>query len=512
MGTVITIDPVTRIEGHLKVKVTLDNNNTVTSAQMVGNLYRDFENLLKGRTPHDATLLTQRICGICPISHAIAASKAVEAAGSFTVNMQAILLRNLIEGANYLSNHILHFYHLSLLDYIIPPQASPLSGGYTADMRFSQAETQNFMNHYLEAFKMRMKAQEACALFSGKIPHAQSIVPGGVTSNATQAAIDTFKTVLTEIRAFIDITYYNDVNKLATTYSDYFSIGRGYGNLLSYGVFETDTSTGGNPYFPSGIVTNGVVQQLSRATMAANIREYVSHSWYSSPSGQAPASGTTTPNFGKSGAYTWLKAPRYNNLPYETGTLARMQLKGSYTRGISTMDRHVARQQEASILAAQMGVWINAVTPETPIAGVFAAAFANGPAAPSTGSGLGLTDAPRGALGHWISISNTPPTFTTAAPNPYASSALASSKNINNATISTYQIITPTCWNASPVDDSGNMGPMEKALIGLHVQDPAQPVELLRVVHSFDPCTDCAVHVISPTGEHLSAAKVSTFF
>lgn len=463
MSTIV-LDPITRLEGHLKVSVTLDSNNIVTEAQATGNLYRGFENMLVGRVPNDAAFLTQRICGLCPVSHAIASSKATEEAAGFTPTLQALLLRNLIQGANFISNSILHFYQLALLDYVQGPQMHPWTPGYSQDLRFSNADSENLMASYVKALAIRRQAQEMGAIFGGKLPHVSNIVPGGVTASPTSTDITNFKNYLNTITTFVKNTYRADVNKLATTYSDYYKIGKGYGNLISYGVFDTDTV--GTKLFQAGIVTNGVKGSFA----TNNIKEYVGHSWYSSPSGVNPASETTTPNFEKSGAYTWLKAPRYNNEAYEAGSIARTWLSGDYTNGVSVMDRHLARYTEISKIATNMQTWLSQVKPQT-------SGYTN-IGTITTGSGIGLTEASRGALGHWLSVS--------------------ASK------ISNYQIITPTCWNASPTDDAGNAGPIEKALIGTHVEDTSQPVELLRIVHSFDPCTGCSVHVMSPDGIEMS--------
>ncbi|HEY5556884.1 nickel-dependent hydrogenase large subunit [Acetobacterium sp.] len=545
MSTIV-LDPITRLEGHLKISVTLDASNTVTAAEATGNLYRGFENMLVGRNPGDAAFLTQRICGVCPVSHAIASSKATEQAGNFTPNLQGLLLRDLIQGANFIASNILHFYQLALLDYVQGPAMHPWTPGYSQDFRFSAADSQTLMANYVTALSIRRQAQEMGAIFGGKLPHVGNVVPGGVTASPSSADIANFSDYLGTIKAFIQSEYNADVNKLATAYSDYYQIGKGYGNLISYGVFDTNIT--GTQLFPAGTVTNGAVGSFD----AANIKEYVGHSWYSSPSGANPSSETTTPSYGKSGAYTWLKAPRYNDVAYEAGSLARTWVSGDYRNGISVMDRHLARYTETSKIATNMATWLSQLqvgvsgytnmgtvtssgntgsdsekdsenktgsesenssddksvseTDATTAATVVAAAAtavqattsATGVAAPATpvdattaataiatnatavvaGTGIGLTEAPRGALGHWVTI--------------------AASK------ISQYQIVTPTCWNASPMDDAGNVGPIEMALIGVNVANSAEPVELLRIVHSFDPCTGCSVHVMSPEGIEMS--------
>ena len=463
MSTLV-LDPITRLEGHLKVSVTLDAGNNVTAAQATGNLYRDFENMLVGRVPGDAAFLTQRICGVCPVSHAIASSKATEQAKGFTPPLQALLLRNLIQGANFIASNVLHFYQLALLDFIQGPQLSPWAPGYALDFRLNATDSQTLMDHYVTALSIRRQAHEMGAIFGGKLPHVGNVVPGGVTANPSATQITNFMNYLNTITAFVQNTYRADVNKLAAAYSDYYQIGKGYGNLISYGVF--DTNTAGAQLFPAGTVTNGVLGGFANT----NIKEYVGHSWYTSPSGVNPSSETTTPSFGKSGAYTWLKAPRYNDVPYEAGSLARTWISGDYQIGVSVMDRHMARCIETGKIAANMQTWLNQL--QVGVSGY------TDIGTPATGTGIGLTEAPRGALGHWVSV--------------------ATSK------ISRYQIVTPTCWNASPMDDAGNVGPIEKALIGTHVTDTAQPVELLRIVHSFDPCTGCSVHVMSPEGIEMS--------
>lgn len=469
MSTLV-LDPITRLEGHLKVSVTLDSNNTVTAAQATGGLYRDFENLLLNRVPKDAAFLTQRICGLCPVSHAVASSKAIEQAANFTPSLQALLLRNLIQGSNYISDHILQFYHLTLMDYIQGPQVQPWTPGYSQDHRFNSSDNQALVDNYIKALSIRRQAHEMGAIFGGKLPHVANVVPGGVTAIPSTTDIDNFKNCLNEVTTFITNTYQADVNKLASTYGDYYNIGKGYGSLITYGVFDIDTN--GNKLFPQGIVSNGNIESFDQS----NIQEYVGHSWYSSQSGVNPAGEDTIPDYGKSGAYTWLKAPRYDGQPYEAGPLARTWISGDYKNGVSVMDRHMARYIETAKIASNMSTWIDQVATDT--------SGYTDIGTPSLGNGIGLTEAPRGALGHWVSVSG--------------------------SKISKYQIITPTCWNASPMDDNGNVGPIEKALIGTHVADTSQPVELLRIVHSFDPCTGCSVHVMSPDGVEMSKFIVET--
>ncbi|MDA8228818.1 MAG: nickel-dependent hydrogenase large subunit [Desulfitobacterium hafniense] len=458
MANTITLDPVTRVEGHLKVKVELDSDNRVSAAYMTGNLFRDMENILKNRHPWDSIHITQRICGVCPVSHSIASVKANEQALGFTPSEQAVLRRSVIQSGNYLQDHILHFYHLSLMDYIVGPQLNPWSPGFESDIRITGADSERLIGNYVEALKVRRQAQEMAAILAGRVPHVMSIAPGGVTMTPSAEQINQMKDYLATVTEFIQSKYLPDVEYLTGVYSDYFEIGKGPGNFLSFGVFDQPD---GSVLFEGGRKTKGV----SGSVNPSQIREYVQYSYYSSPSGLNPATGQTTPSYGKNGAYTWLKAPRYENQVYELGPLARMIINGQYREKTSVMDRIKARALETEKIAAALSGWLDQLVP-----GVSSYEKITTP--PTTANAIGLVDAPRGALGHWLSI--------------------------KNKKTSSYQVITPTCWNASPKDDNAVPGAMEQALIGTYVANPEHPVELLRIIHSFDPCTGCAVHVISP--------------
>jgi hydrogenase large subunit len=471
MSTIIKIDPVTRLEGHLKIEVEVDSNNKVINAHSTGNMFRGFEKILTGRDPRDAIHITQRICGLCPVSHAIASVKAIENSFKYKPTFNAVLLRNLIQGGNYLSDHILHFYHLALLDYAKGPTQSPWTPGYNVDFRLSDAENSAIMANYIKALEIRRKAHEMTSVFSGKIPHVMTIVPGGVTQKPTTENILKYKTYLNEIKLFIDNQYMNDLNLIATKYSDYYNIGKGSGNLLTYGAFDLDAN--GNTLFKSGIYKNGTYSAIDMT----KIKEYAGYSWYTADSGNKhPSSGKTEPYYDKAGAYSWLKAPRYNGEVFEVGPLARMFMNKEYTRGISVMDRHMARGLETKKLAQQMVNWINSVSITQSVYTQLSV--------PSSGVGVGLTEAPRGALGHWLAFS---------------------SQRVSN-----YQILTPTCWNVSPRDDFGQMGVLEQALVGVTIRDIKEPIELLRIVHSFDPCTGCSIHVMDPEKNVKAKFVVST--
>lgn len=457
MASTITIDPATRLEGHLKVKVDYDAGK-VSSANSSGMMFRGFENLLVGKDPRDAVVITQRICGVCPISHANVACLALEAASGFRVTGNGRIIRNLILGANFVQSHILHFYHLALPSYIRTPALPPLQPQYTADLRFSDADNDRLVQHYIQAFAMRRQAHEMATVFGGKMPHTAAFEFGGVTVTPNADKVTRFRTYLDTLISFVDNVLLPDVDLLANVYSDYYNIGRGYGNLLAFGVFDLEGTNAGK-LLKRGRVVNGAT--TVQTVLPATILEQAKYSWYNdSSAGLNPSQGVTQPNPDKAGAYSWLKAPRYEGAAYETGALARMWVNGDYRRGISVMDRHQARAREASKIAHAMRTWLGQLNLTAPAFTV--------KAVPAATSGIGLGEAPRGALGHWLKV--------------------------NNGTIASYQILTPTCWNCSPRDNDGKSGPLEKALEGVPVKDANQPIEVLRVIQSFDPCLSCAVH------------------
>ena len=458
MATTIKIDPITRIEGHLKVRVEQEGGRVV-SAQSSGMMFRGFENLLVGKDPRDAAHITQRVCGVCPTPHAMAAVKALEAAAGMSVSSNARIIRNLILGADHLHSHILHFYHLALLSYIRGPAMPPWTPAYEVDLRFNAQDNDRLVNHYVQALTARREAHEMGAIFGGKLPHTVAFEYGGVTTVPTAADVSRFRGYLNRIVDFVDNTYIPDVRLLGEVYPEYYQIGRGYGNLVSFGVFDLNAS-GSSKLLARGRVSNGSADV--DAVDLDSIVEFAKFSWYADSSGGLnPSDGITQPEPDKAGAYSWLKSPRYADAPCEAGPLARMWVNGDYRNGISVMDRHQARAREAGKIAHAMLGWLD----QLDLSGsVFTAR-----ALPGGGSGIGLTEAPRGALGHWIVVDR-------------------------QGRIASYQILTPTCWNFSPRDDAGVPGPLEKALEGTPVADESQPIEVTRVVHSFDPCLSCAVH------------------
>jgi hydrogenase large subunit len=470
MAKTITIDPVTRLEGHLKINVDVEADSVI-NAWATGTLFRGFETILVNRPPEDAQHITQRICGVCPVPHGLAAVMALDRAYRVTPPGNARIMRNLVLGANFIQSHILHFYHLSLPDFIDGPNMPPWQPSWGTDKRFTSPETATLVEHYVTALEMTRKAHEMGALFGGRMPHPPTYVAGGFTTTPRKERIAKFQSYLkNDLVPFVQNIYLEDANLLAEKYQDYFEIGKGPGNLLSFGVFDQDAA-GNIKLLRRGRAVNGstTVQPVD----VDKITEQVSYSWYADNTNDLkPTSGATQPQYPKGQAYSWSKAPRYGGVPYEAGPLARMWVNGDYTDGISVMDRHMARAQETLKIAEAMLVWAGQLNPEGPVY--------SRPSVASSASAYGLTEAPRGALGHWL--------------------------NISSGKISRYMVITPTCWNASPRDTSGTPGPIEQALVNTPVENADEPVEVLRVIHSFDPCLSCAVHVMRPA----KGAKVFT--
>ncbi|MBI5216224.1 MAG: nickel-dependent hydrogenase large subunit [Ignavibacteriae bacterium] len=489
--TNIVIDPMTRIEGHLKIEATVENRKVV-DAKVGGTLYRGFEQILVGRNPLDAIQITQRFCGVCPTPHAIASAQALENAFGIMPPPNGRTIRNIMQGANYIQSHILHFYHLAALDFFKGPDVSPFVPRYEADYRLPKAVNDALIEHYIRAYQIRLKAHELCAIWAGKMPHVASMAPGGVSIIPRIDNITTSLWRLKELTEFIDNVYLPDVITVASVYRDYFSIGTGVKNLLSFGLFDLDAEpdvTKRKRYFPMGRMTNGTIENIDPKKITEDVR----WSWYNSASGKKPIEGETFPKPEKKDSYSWLKAPRYGGVPYEVGPLARIALaydsksNQKVTKLIdemlaalsinkddlySVMGRHVARAIECKVVADEIQEMIMQVKLEQPVC--------TDHTIPEEAQGMGLWCAARGALGHWIEI--------------------------RNGKIARYQAVVPTTWNASPKDDKGNPGPIEHAMIGTEIEDTDNPFALARIVRSFDPCIACAVHVLD--GKQVKQFKI----
>lgn len=519
MGKIV-IDPITRIEGHLKIEAVVENGK-VKDATSSGMLFRGIEIILQGRDPRDAQRYTQRICGVCPTSHSTAATLNLDSAFGIADKIpdNGRIMRNLILGAAHIADHILHFYHLVALDYVDITAVAKYKGNdpvlnsvkafaergelgpfvprYEGDYRLSETANVEALAHYVKALEIRRKGQEMLAIFGGKMPHNCTIMPGGVTEVPTIDKIASFLWQLNELRDFIDNVYIPDVMMVAEAYSDYFGIGAGCGNLLSYGSFDLD-GKGTDLTRRERLMKQGTVSaDLKLGQLDTNkIMEYVRHSWYEdSTSGKHPTSGETRPDPKKKAGYSWIKSPRYDGKVYEVGPLARVavtyasgnptvkalvdstlsRFKASPKALFSVLGRHAARALYTKVVADSMPAWLLQLKPGEP-------AYIDYQI-PEQGTGMGLVDAARGALGHWVEVRD---------------------KKIAN-----YQCVVPTTWNGSPRDDNEQPGPIEQAIIGTKVKDENNPFEIVRIVRSFDPCIACAVHLITPKGSDLGKFRVS---
>lgn len=465
------IDPITRIEGHLKIEVDIDGGK-ITDAKSWGTQFRGFEIILKGRDPRDASQLVQRICGVCPTAHATASIRCLDNAFKVKPPTNGRIMRNLIYGADYLMSHILHFYHLAALDYVKGPDTAPFIPRYEGDYRLDPKTNKVAVDQYLKALDIRQKCHQMVALFGGKAPIVYGLVAGGATEVPTVDKMVSFKWRLQEIRDFIDNTYLPTVYLVAGAYKDLFEAGVGCKNLLSFGVFPLDDDDKTFLLKP-GSYTQGKDMPLDQA----QIKEYVKYSFYDDKTtGLHPSKGATKPDVNKKTGYSWVKAPRYRDLPHEGGPLSRMWVSNPVLskhankflgvdakkeirfrdlgdKAFSILGRIAARAEECKMIADAMDKWILQLKPGAPSSVKVEV--------PKEGEGFGLTEAPRGALGHWISIKE---------------------HKIDN-----YQVVAATIWNASPRDDKGQLGPIEQALVGTPVKDIKNPFNVVRVVRAFDP-------------------------
>jgi hydrogenase large subunit len=518
----INIDPMTRIEGHLDIETTVENH-TVKKARIIGKLFRGFELILKDREPTDASIFTQRICGVCPPSHAMAAALCLDDAFGISgdIPTNARIIRNLILGSNYLQSHILHFYHLAALDYVDITAVENYKGydrnlislkkflgrgvlgpffpRYEGDYRLPGPVNIAVAGHYMEAFNIRRHAHELLAVFGGKMPHQCGIVAGGATAAPTAVKKDNFYNRLNDIRYFIDNMYLPDVLTIAKKYEEYCStkaMGAGCGHLLSYGAFDLKD---GNPhqetrtrFFQQGEIDRSLkkVKKLD----IAGITEDIKYSWYDGKDNLPPYNGETIPNRQKEGAYSFGKSPRCAGKVMETGPLADVLVNyvsnHKATRELvdkilsdlgmdihvffSIMGRNIARVIQCKLVADAMADWVMELDPDGPLYRHYEV--------PAQSGGFGISGAPRGALGHWLKI--------------------------ENSKIKKYQVVTPTSWNAAPRDANDNPGPMEQALTGLPVKDENNPFEIVRAARAFDPCLACAVHVLKPSGAVIGEFRV----
>jgi hydrogenase large subunit len=518
MGKIV-IDPVTRIEGHLKIECTIENG-VVKDARATGNLFRGLELILRGRDPRDAQVITQRICGVCPQSHGIAATLNLDSAFGIAAKIpdNGRIIRNLIHGAHVAQDHILHFYHLAALDYVNVVDVAKYEGNdsqlnsvkdfiqrgalepflprYEGDYRLPPEVNQQAVAHYVKALEIRRIGHEAVSIFSGKVPHSVGVVPGGVTSVPTADNIMAYIWKIKILQDFIDNVYIPDVLAVAGAYMDYAGIGIGCKNLLSYGSYDLDGKNSDYATRERLFKQGTVSADLKPAPLdTAKITEFVRHSWYEdATSGLHPSEGDTKPQYGKPGAYSWVKSPRYDGRVYEVGPLARVAvtyaggdakmkemvesslaaLKASPAALFSVMGRHLTRALSAKFITDSLEGWALQLKPGQPAYVEYEL--------PEESRGMGITEGARGALGHWIEV--------------------------KDRKIANYQCVVPTTWNVSPLDDKGQHGPIEQALIGTKIRDEQNPFEIVRIIRSFDPCLACSIHVVTPKGRDLGQFRV----
>jgi len=560
----IVIDPITRIEGHLRIEVEVDGG-VVKDAWASSTMFRGVELILKGRDPREAWAITQRFCGVCTTVHAFASVRAVENALGITIPNNARILRNLVEGIQFVQDHVIHFYHLHALDwvdvvsalsadptgtsdlarsisdwpnsspeyfaavkrklstYVESGQLGPFANAFWGHPAYKLPPEANLMAvaHYLEALEWQRDVIRAHALLGSKNPHLQTYLVGGMATPIdpnSQAAINAdtiamLKGLFQKAKDFVNRVYLPDVLAVAPFYLDWAGIGEGVGNYLAYGEYPDKDGT---QLFPRGHILGKDISKVLPVDQT-KVTEHVSHSWYEyddESKGLHPFEGETRPKFtgpkppydflNTDEKYTWMKAPRLDEHAMEVGPLARMIV--AYASGhkqvqdtvnlvlgklgagpealFSTLGRTAARCIETVVLVDQLLGWTDEL----------AANIKNGdidvhegskwdPANwPETAEGWGFIEAPRGALGHWIKIKN---------------------KKIEN-----YQAVVPSTWNASPRDARGVRGPYETALIGTPIADPNMPLEILRTIHSFDPCIACGVHLFDTKGRELNRVTV----
>ena len=582
-GRRIIVDPVTRIEGHMRCEVNIDEDNIIRNAISSGTMWRGLEVILKGRDPRDAWAFVQRICGVCTGTHALTSVRAVEDALKIKIPENANSIRNLMQLSLQVQDHLVHFYHLHALDWVNPvnalkadPNATSLlqqsisphnpksSPGYFRD---TQNRLQKFVEsgqlgpfkngywtnpayllppeadlmavtHYLEALDFQKDIMKIRTVFGGKDPHPNWLVGGvpcainidgvGATGAINMERLNLVSSIIDRTIAFIDQVYIPDLLAIAKFYKGWMYGGGISGqSLLSYGDIPDDANdySASNLLMPRGAIINGDLTKVHEVDLRdpEQIKEFVPHSWYKYPDesiGLHPWDGITDPHYSlgpnakgtrtnieeldEAAKYSWIKAPRWRGHAMEVGPLARYVI--GYAQGnkeiteqinfvlkaldvpvtalFSTLGRTAARGLEAQWAAGKMRYFMDKLITNIK-AGDLATANVtkwDPETWPASVKGVGFTEAPRGALAHWLKIENT--------------------------RIANYQCVVPTTWNGSPRDEQGNIGAFEAALMNTKIERPEEPVEILRTLHSFDPCLACSTHIMGPDGTELTQVKV----
>jgi [NiFe] hydrogenase large subunit/hydrogenase large subunit len=569
MATKIVIDPITRIEGHLRIEAETDAGR-ITNAWASATQFRGIELIMNGRDPRDAWAFTQRICGVCTVVHAVASCRAVEDALGITIPPNANLIRNLVHGMQFVQDHVIHFYHLHALDWVdvvsalkadpaattrIARQLSPwpnnsesyfaavqdrlkkfvaggqlgiFTNGYWGHPAYRLPAEVNLLAvaHYLEALDWQRDVIRLHTIFGGKNPHPNFLVGGMAsainlddTATINAERLVDIQAMIKRAQTFVEQVYWPDLLAIAGFYKEWAAIGGGVPNFLAVGEFpEGEVDDFGKLFLPRGIILGRDVSKVWPYDQQ-KVKEYVTSSWYEQPNGPAlglhPWEGETRPSYtgptppfdslSERDRYTWMKAPRYDEQPMQVGPLARMLV--AYGAGheearalikevldrlgvgpsalFSTLGRTAARGIETVLIARRMNTWFGRLVDRIKSGDTktFDGSKWEPATWPAKAQGYGYLDAPRGALGHWVQI--------------------------ENGKITRYQCVVPTTWNASPRDAKGQPGPYEAALTDNHpLARPDQPLEILRTIHSFDPCIACGVHVIDATGRPIVEVKV----
>ncbi len=582
-GKRVVVDPVTRIEGHMRCEVNIDGGNTIRNAVSTGTMWRGLEVILKGRDPRDAWAFTQRICGVCTGTHALTSVRAVEDALKIEIPENANIIRNIMQLTLQVHDHLVHFYHLHALDWVNPvsalsadpnatselqkkvsphhPKSSPgyfrdvqnrlkkfvesgqlgpFKNGYWTNPAYLLPPEANLMavTHYLEALDFQTHIMRIRTVFGGKDPHPNWLVGGvpcainvdgvGAVGAINMERLNLVRGVINESIEFVENVYIPDLLAIASFYKGWLYGGGLSGkSVMAYGDIPDHANdySPSNLLMPHGAVINGNLKEVHPVDLRDpnQIQEFVPHSWYKyadEKKGLHPWDGVTEPAF-KLGAnakgtktnieeidegakYSWIKSPRWKGHAMEVGPLARYVV--GYASGhkefteqinmvlktldvpvsalFSTLGRTAARGLECQWAAQKMAYFMDKL-----IANVKAGDTATANVErwdpkswPSEVKGVGFTEAPRGALAHWIKIKDT---------------------KIDN-----YQCVVPTTWNGSPRDNEGNIGAFEASLMNTKVERPEEPVEILRTLHSFDPCLACSTHVMSEDGRELANVTV----
>ncbi|MEN8155405.1 MAG: nickel-dependent hydrogenase large subunit [Bacteroidota bacterium] len=568
MAQRVVVDPVTRIEGHLRVEAEIQNG-IIVDAFSSGTMVRGIEIILKGRDPRDAWAFTERVCGVCTTVHALASVRSVENALGIVIPQNAELVRNLMFAAQYMQDHVVHFYHLHALDWAdvvsalsADPKATselaqsisnwPLSSpGYFSDLKkkltgfVESGQLGIFANgywghkayklppevnligvaHYLEALEWQKEIIKIHTIFGGKNPHPNYLV-GGVpcsfnldNSNAINAErLAMVGKLLADAKTFIEQVYIPDLMAIASFYKDWGAIGGGLSNYMTFGDLPTNGFADVDAFkFPGGIILDRNLSEVVPIDTSdpEQIQEQIARSYYTYEGGDAkhPWEGQTNLNYtgpeppydylNVDEKYSWLKTPRWKGKAMEVGPLARMLV--GYASGrtefrevihmalnklevpvealFSTLGRTAARGLETLLVSGWALEFFDSLLAnlKNGDSRTFNNALWEPESWPRNAKGVGLSEAPRGALSHWIVI--------------------------RDGRIDNYQMVVPSTWNASPRDAAGQRSAYEESLIGTPVADPEKPLEILRTIHSFDPCIACAVHLYDEKGTYVHQVK-----